>query len=569
MAISIGKKKIKGHFYYYARECRRVDGKPRIVWQKYLGKAERIVAAIDHAVDPPPPEEVVVSEFGAVAALFDIASRLGLVEIIDSHVRKRCQGLSVGNYMLVAAINRCVCPKSKARIGDWFASTPLRRLIPAKKEQLTSKRFWDNMGHLDANMINDIEHDIAKQLVDKFEVDTRCLLFDATNFFTFFDSFNDASTLAQRGNSKEKRKNLRIVGLALMVSADFHIPLFHDTYPGNRNDATEFGAITERLVQRHRALADGVENLTLVFDKGNNSEDNLAALAASPYHFVGSLRLNQCQDLLAVPSDWYQDLQHPRLYGVRAYRATQQVFGQTRTVLITYNEQLFLSQSQSLLNEIRKRTRRLNELGKNLSRRRSGEIKGGRKPTTDSVRKQAEALLKGQYVKDVVRIDVAEKDGIPDLSYRVDQNALQRIFEERFGKTILFTDNNSWTNEEIVLAYRGQAGIEQCFKTMKNPHFVSWSPLFHWTNDKVRVHAFYCVIALTLVSLLQRELHRAGIEMSIVAMLEELAAIREVAITYPPIGQRREPQLTLSKLTADQQRLLDTLELGRYLEVGR
>ena len=45
MAITIGTKKIKGHSYYYARECQRVEGKPRIVYQKYLGKAEKIIAA--------------------------------------------------------------------------------------------------------------------------------------------------------------------------------------------------------------------------------------------------------------------------------------------------------------------------------------------------------------------------------------------------------------------------------------------------------------------------------------------------------------------------------------------
>ena len=569
MPITIGKKKIKGHFYYYARECKRVDGKPRIVWQKYLGKAEKILQAVEKQASKASPQEVVISEFGAVAALFDLAERLQLVPTINRHVLKRDQGLSVGHYMLVAAINRCVCPKSKAKIGDWFETTPLRRLIPAKKAQLSSKRFWDNMGHLNAEAIEAIEHDLTTRLVEEFEVDTRCLLFDTTNFFTFIDSFNDDAPLAKRGPSKEKRNNLRIIGLALMVSVDFHIPLFHDTYPGNRNDAKEFGSITERLVQRYKALTNTVDDLTLVFDKGNNSEDNMAAVDDSPYHFVGSLKLNQCPDLVAAPLKWYSPLEHERLFGVRAFRVTREVFGKKRTILVTYNEQLFLAQSQSLLNEIRKRTRNLNDLGRKLRKRCAGEIKGGRKPTVASVTKQAEALLKGQYVKDIVRIEVTEQDGFPKLSYQVDQDMLQRIFEENFGKTILFTDNHAWSNEEIVLAYRGQAGIENCFKTMKNPHFVSWSPLFHWTEDKVRVHAFYCVVALTLASLLKRQLHHNGIELSIPAMIEALSAIREVAITYPPgpDGHPQIPQLAISKMTADQQRLFDILKLDRYLDV--
>lgn len=567
MGITIGKKKLKNNYYYYARESKRVDGKPRIVWQKYLGKAERIIEAIDAIASPPVPSEVVISEFGAVAALFDIATRMNLVEIINKHVVKRKQGASVGHYMLVAAINRCVDPKSKAQIGEWFETTPLRRLTPVTKPQLSSKRFWDNMNHLDHETINAIEQDLVKHMVQHFNIDTRTLLFDATNFFTFFDSFNDDSTLAQRGNSKEKRKNLRIVGLALMVSVDFHIPLLHETYPGNRNDAKEFGEITERLVERYKVLSNNLDKLTIVFDKGNNSKDNLSAINESPYHFVGSLRLNQCSDLLVVPRDQYQALDHPRLYGVHAYRCTRTVFGGQRTVLVTYNEQLFLSQSQSLLREIKKRTRNLNDLGRKLSKRRAGEIKGGKKPTIESVRKQVEAILKGQYVKDIVTYDVVERDGVPDILYTVDQTEMHRIFQERLGKTILFTDNDVWASEEIVLAYRGQAGIENCFKTMKNPHFVSWSPMFHWTDDKVRVHAFYCVIALMMAKLLQRELHQAGNDLSVPRMIQELSAIREVAFVYADKNKKPgKPQLALSKMTRHQREIFDQLQLKKHLD---
>src|SRR5208337_4781374 len=100
------------------------------------------------------------------------------------------------------------------------------------------------------------------------------------------------------------------------------------------------------------------------------------------------------------------------------------------------------------------------------------------------------------------------------------------------GKTLLFTDNADWSNEEIVLGYRAQHHIETAFRDMKNPHFLGWSPMFHqarpsrldtaklasfnfvlirqcpgacsgvvyWTDSKIRVHAFYCVLALTLTS---------------------------------------------------------------------
>jgi transposase len=83
-----------------------------------------------------------------------------------------------------------------------------------------------------------------------------------------------------------------------------------------------------------------------------------------------------------------------------------------------------------------------------------------------------------------------------------------QLWHRQFGKTILFTDNDSWTDEQIVSACGSQHHIEGAFKQMKNSRFPGWSPMFHWTDSKIQVHAFYCVLALLLTSLLQGELAR-------------------------------------------------------------
>ena len=145
---SITKKMIRGKPYYYARECKRVNGKPKIVWQKYLGRADDIVAAMTDpqtAGESLKPKEAELCEFGAAAALYDLSKRLRIVEFIEHHIPKAGNGPSVGTYLLVAAINRCVAPCSKASIGKWFQGTALRRLVDIEAKQLTSQRFWDNM----------------------------------------------------------------------------------------------------------------------------------------------------------------------------------------------------------------------------------------------------------------------------------------------------------------------------------------------------------------------------------------------------------------------------------------
>jgi len=85
-----------------------------------------------------------------------------------------------------------------------------------------------------------------------------------------------------------QRVDLRIVGVALLVSMDFHVPLFHHTYSGNTHDSKTFASVTEELVARYRLLEQHCQDITLVFDKGNNSTENLTAIAASPFHFVES-----------------------------------------------------------------------------------------------------------------------------------------------------------------------------------------------------------------------------------------------------------------------------------------
>jgi transposase len=567
---SLTKKIIRGKPYYYARECKWVNGKPKIVWQKYLGRADDIIAAVTSrpgGVSTPQPKEALVTGFGAVVALYDLAARLRLVEFVDRHVPKTRGGPSVGTYILVAALNRCVAPCSKAGIAEWFQDTALRRLIPIEARQLSSQRFWDNMDRVSSEAIVAIEQDLTAHLVREFDLDLRRVLFDATNFFTFIDTFNERCTVAQRGKSKEGRRSLRIVGLALLVSADFHVPLLHRTYPGNKHDAPTFASLTDEIVARCRQFTDGVEHITIVFDKGNNSQDNLDAIKDSPYHFVGSLVPTQHKELLKIPERRFHSLADDGFPTVRAHRTTKKVFGVERTVLVTYNENLFVAQSQTLLREISKRQQRLRELRLQLNRRRAGKAQGGRAPTVSGTRKKVDGWLKARHMKDLFDVEVIERDGLPMLKYRFNRREWEHLQKTLLGKNILFTDNDDWTDAEIVHGYRSQHHVETAFRTMKDPRHICLRPQHHWTDQKIEVHVFYCVLALTLCSLLRRELHQQGIDRSIPDILDQLAKIREVGVVFAPEGRKSKPTIktTLSAMTEDQQALYDALDLSRYL----
>lgn len=567
---SITKKNVRGQTYYYARECKRVNGRPTIVWQKYLGRLEDIISAVETQKEPSlipkPLPKGMVTDFGAVAALFQIASRLKLVEIIDKHVPKKGRGPSVGNYLLVAALNRAVAPGSKARVGEWFQKTVLRRLLNITSRQLSSQRYWDNMERLSVDQIVSIESELTGHLAKEFKLNLHRVLFDATNFFTFIDTFNDRCTLAQRGKSKQERASLRIVGLALLVSADFHVPLFHHTYPGNQPDAPTFASVAEELFCRCKSLLKEVEHLTLVLDKGNNSEDNFKTIANTGHHFVGSLVPNHHQELLEIPSEKFYSLAADGFPGVLAYRTAKKVFDSERTVLVVYNENLFVTQSKTLLREIARRQQHLRELSSRLDRWREGLTRGGRPPSVEATKKTVLGWLSARHMKELLKADVTEKDGFPLVKSQFDQQAWQNLQETLLGKTILFTDNADWTDAEIVRAYRSQYHVESAFRELKDPHHIALRPQYHWTDNKIRVHVFICILALTLLSLLRRELHSQGIELSVRKMLDLLEDIRELNMVFPPNMNRDEPSIrtSLTQMSPEQLQLYQLLELAQY-----
>ena len=559
---SLTSKIVNGHKYYYARVCKRVNGKPKIVQTHYLGTAEKMIENAHGPKQMPRAQEVCILELGATGALFDIAQRLQLVEIVDRHAPKRNQGPSVGQYMLVAAINRASHPTSKTVLSDWFDQTIGPRLMGIQARQLSSQAFWNHMDRLDHQSLIKIENDLLSRLIDEFQINLNCLLYDATNFYTYINTKTE-SELAKRGHNKQKRNDLRQVSLGMMTSSDFHVPLLHMVYGGNITDSTQFGSVIDELVNRYKHLTEACPHITVVFDKGNNSEANFEAFADTDMHFVGSLKLNQCPDLLKVRLNKYHPLRG--LEEVTAYRSCCQVFAEERTVLMTYNENLLAGQLQGIGRNILKGKKELQALQTQLKRWANGKLRKGRKPTVEGTEKKVQRILHREYMNEIITTRISLSEGFPTLQYQVKQTAIARLSKTVLGKTLLFTDNDKWTDEQIVCAYRAQYHIEHAFREMKNPHFLGWNPRFHWTDQKIRVHAFYCVAALTLVSLLRRELAAKHIHISAEALMENLCAIRETISVYPR-GKNQPPELSpsISRLTKTQKTLYDHLDLRRF-----
>jgi len=554
---TIQKKISRGYTYWQIVESRRVNGKPRPIVLAHLGTAAGLLQRLQQG--PGKPLKAKVLQFGGLAALWNIAEELKVVETIDRFVPKRDQGLSCGQYMLLAALNRCVSPTSKASLYDWYRKTLLHRLLPAAKKALSSQRFWDHMDLVTDKAIAAIENEWATRLVQDFHIDLRTLIFDATNFDTFIDTKNPC-TLVQRGHAKSKRSDLRILGLALLVSIDHDVPLLSHVYPGNQNDVTTFAQVTDSLVARYQQFAKECQHITLVFDGGNNSIDNIQKIDKSKYHFITSLTLTSHKDLLEVPLHEFKSFtDDDRLQGTVAYRTTKEIWGKNRTVVITRSDKLLEGQLAGIQQTLRKRRAALHELRAKLRRSQEPNAKG-KGYTPQSLQKHLDNLSSGQYISSILKTQIVKtsKGGL-DFTFETDFKAYNELKQTRLGKRILCTDNDTWSSEEIILGSRAQSHAEDAFKQMKNPHWVSFSPNFHWTDQKLRVHAFYCVLALTLSALLRRKAAQAGINLSINGLLEQLTDITEVINLYSPEGKKGSGKLRADYVLSEQSPLQEKL----------
>ncbi|MFV2016790.1 MAG: IS1634 family transposase, partial [Candidatus Heimdallarchaeota archaeon] len=254
---------------------------------------------------------------------------------------KRNQGIDLGRYIELMVINRLVEPKSKNKIANWYNSTFLKRYYPIPTKQLRSQRFWDHMNYFSIEMIEKLERAIVNLIIPEFQLELDYLLFDPTNFSTYIkpnSSNNDNNELSKFGASKSKRFDLLQINLSLLVTREDGIPLLHHTYPGNVNDPSEFKDILPQILDKYRDLASyGATDLTLIFDKGNNSPKNLNLVNASDYHFVGSLRPSTQSELLFVPVSRYDETITNENDGMlRAYRCKKKVYDQQYTLVMSY-----------------------------------------------------------------------------------------------------------------------------------------------------------------------------------------------------------------------------------------
>lgn len=544
MASLVAKKKAH-KLYYYLVESGRVQGKPRITHQVYLGTAEKVAALVQQG-SAPLPLSATTRRAGLPGALWLTAQRSGVFDLLQSIWPPPRSGPSTAHYLLLAAFHRVCDPGPKTEVADWYQKTILESLWQLPPERFTSQAFWDCFQQIKLSpltssaAVNPEEDDfdraqlrLLKLWQDQQMVSPHLLSYDTTNFYTFAASTNQRNTLAQRGHNKQGRHNLRQVGLSYVLDGHYGLSLCHHVYPGNVADAEEFSMALPRLLRFLDANQIARDRVTLVFDKGSAALYNTLALEESGLGWISALPWNQAPaELRETQLEKFTALSSAQA-GVQAYSQKALVHGRERLCVVKYSASFLSEQLHSLTTSLAKVTQSLRRLSQEL-----------RKPNcrleeTATRRKVARWLGSAQFLDEIVRYELKQdSSGQWNLQFDVDTAALHRLMTERLGRTMLMTNRVNWTAEQVVGGYGGQQQVEKIFRGLKDGDWLNWGPMYHWTDSKIRVHAFYCMLGISLLNYLHAQVQKVCPQITVEQLKDELEDITQFVLLYPPQGDK-------------------------------
>lgn len=570
MASLIAKKK-GNQLYYYVVESARVDGKPRIVHQAYLGSAERVAELVKDRTAPV-PVAASARDFGLPGALWLAAQQTGVFQLLQSIWPSPRSGPSPAHYLLLAAIHRICQPGPKTEVAAWYAGTILESLWGLPAERFSSQAFWDTFERVLPEQAESTAPDPLDEAQVRLlglwkarqKVSHRLLAYDTTNFHTYIASTNQRSELAQRGHNKQGRHNLRQIGLSFVLDGEHGLSLCHHVYRGNVGDVDELSPSLQRvttMLDRNQIPRDSV---TLVFDKGTAALANTIELEQSGVGWISALPWNQAPlSLRDKPVDQLTPCgsQQP---GVRAWAETLLVHGKPYLCVLKYSSSFASEQLHSLTTSLTKAMQALRRLSLELGKPKA-------RWTEPQIQTKIKNLLSAQHLEELVRYQLTQHEGAWRLQFDLDTAAWQRLLDRRLGRTVLITNRMDWTAEQVVHGYSDQQQIEQVFRGLKDGDWLGWGPMYHWTDRKIRIHAFYCMLGISLLQYVHKQAQEAWSGISVEQLLEELRQVQQFVLLYPPQGDKGPNRVAtvLSKQTLPQQTLCKTLGLDQLRSTQR
>ncbi len=531
------KKVKKGHEYYYIRETQRVYGKPTTVNQVYLGTADKVETLLGRGGFSP-------KEFGSVFVINELDKDLDLAGIVNEILppKKRTKGPSLGEMVFYAALNRAIAPTSKRQLAAWYETTDIQRIRPLRLESLNSQNFWNHWDRINDSDLERIAVTFFKKVNSLMANGERGLLIEATRL----PATPKSPRLAEEWPEEDfiRQPQQPGSGLALVSAWPQRVPLYYQTFSGNLSEGKFFNRGLDGLLARVAHLGAPVQDVTLLFHRGIDSEALVSRLNGQEgLHFIASCPAEAAPELTKTSMKEFSPLsglaegRHPNLGDdgdqVLFYETRADFWGRSRRVFITFDPKAFHQSYRDLGKKVQKVRKEMAALAPGYLQAEAG--------------KEASQALKDHLTQCCRRLQISPS--LFQLGFSRENGGLHLVLQlnhrqmasnvRHFGKQILITDREDWTPAEIFETYSSRGVLEAQSPGAKGNGLgaasggeargvlpVTLMPLYHWTGSKIRVHLFVCMAAMTYLALLCRRLSAQGFHLAPREAVDELRSLR-------------------------------------------
>jgi len=433
-------------------------------------------------------------------------------ELSKAFVNKPTRGdLSTPLIAKILTINRCLDPLAHYSIPEWIKSTALSDILKVPLEGINDDKIYYELSKIEKNK-HHLEDFLFKKTYQYDPSSYDYVDYDLTT--SYFVGFR--CKLSAFGRSKDERPHNKQVVLAVMINSQGY-PFKWDVYPGN---TAEIHTLAENI--EACALRFKLKGITMVFDRGLVSEDNLDLVEEYGLKYITTLDKDQIPQVPGIDlrpfmklseagvNDEIQSLPGFHKFDEELYFQDLGVQGEKRYIL-GINPTLFLEERRNRREKI--------ALFQGFVRQRNKELKRAKRSRNPEATrgifiKELKRLKIRKYFEDPqlnpIEVKVANKNGVERIvnTYQVTINKNNaKIRESKLldGVCVFITNhvepyaNSSKSKippEKIIDSYRKKTQIEDVFKHIKS--FLKIRPFFVNTDEHVKAVYTICILAYFL-----------------------------------------------------------------------
>lgn len=494
--------KKKDSVYLAQYESYREEGKVKTRFIKYLGKEgdERGVPLpkkSPHIETPLYPEHS--KRAGDVQLMWSIAdSTLHMPKIINQICcgDDQIEGRTPGKILTAWAINKALNSESASNVGEWVQTTTLPELMELPEDYFTRHAFYSSLDRVcfkdsTADGLTDFSNLICDELYTHWRslhplpgTSREVVAYDLTPVLIF----GSGDEFGERGYNS-KRTNQKQINLCMLVSKWDKVPVSFFLLPGNFNS---MASVKDLLVQ---LLDLSYEPGTLIWDRGNSSEESIRDIEALGWNLICGLRKGstEAQSLLLqteVPPKVTHRVRTTDTSSLYATRAQGTLCGREDAGVVYVNhakKREAIDARNTILAEL---DAELQAFRENLNH--VAEVEEG------------VAAILGQYAE-FFTVTILQSGKRCTISWAYNEVAIDRA-SELDGKYLLYSTDTSMKATEVVNEYLEKDFIEKTFRTLKT--YLQMAPVRHWKNHRIRAIFLVNVLALWLRKVYDHQLNQ-------------------------------------------------------------